>query len=64
MTELLLLLSNSTSPGRGFLEHGLDVIAELVPAGRRLLFVPFAAPGPTCSGCARGHGCGSGTPRR
>jgi dipeptidase E len=42
MTELLLL-SNSTSPGRGFLEHALDAIAELVPAGRRLLFVPFAA---------------------
>jgi len=41
MTELLLL-SNSTSPGRAFLEHALDVTAELVPAGCRLLFVPFA----------------------
>jgi dipeptidase E len=42
MTELLLL-SNSTSPGRGFLEHALDEISGLVPAGGRLLFVPFAA---------------------
>ena len=42
MTELLLL-SNSTGPGRAFLEHALDVVAELVPAGCRLLFVPFAA---------------------
>jgi dipeptidase E len=42
MTELLLL-SNSTSPGRGFLEHALDAIAELVPARGQLLFVPFAA---------------------
>jgi dipeptidase E len=43
MTELLLL-SNSTSPGRRFLEHALDAIAELAPAGARLLFIPFAAP--------------------
>ncbi len=45
MTELLLL-SNSTSPGLGFLEHALDTIAELVPPGRRLLFVPFASGDP------------------
>jgi dipeptidase E len=38
----LLLLSNSTTPGQGFLAHARDAIAELVPAGRELLFVPFA----------------------
>jgi len=43
----LLLLSNSTSPGLGFLEHALDTIAALLPAGRRrLLFVPFASGDP------------------
>jgi len=42
MTELLLL-SNSTSYGQGFLEHALEIIAELIPAGGRLLFVPFAS---------------------
>lgn len=41
MTDLLLL-SNSASPGGGFLEHALGAVSELVPAGRRLLFVPFA----------------------
>jgi dipeptidase E len=39
----LLLLSNSTSPGMDLLEHARGVIAELVPPGARLLFVPFAA---------------------
>lgn len=43
----LLLLSNSTSPGLGFLEHALDTIGGLLPAGRRrLLFIPFAASDP------------------
>ncbi len=45
MTELLLL-SNSTSPGLGFLEHALDTIAGLVLPGQRLLFVPFASGDP------------------
>jgi dipeptidase E len=46
VTELLLL-SNSVSPGLGFLEHALDEIAALLPAGRRrLLFVPFASGDP------------------
>lgn len=45
MTELLLL-SNSTSPGLGFLEHALDTIAGLVRPGQRLLFVPFASGDP------------------
>jgi dipeptidase E len=39
----LLLLSNSVSPGMGFLEHARAVIGELVPAGSRLLFLPYAA---------------------
>ena len=56
MTELLLL-SNSTSAGLGFLEHALDTIAGLVRAGQRLLFVPFASgdrPGPGDRGGRRG----------
>ena len=42
LTELLLL-SNSTAPGGRFLEHALDAVAELVPAGSRLLFVAYAS---------------------
>jgi dipeptidase E len=38
----LLLLSNSTAPGRRYLEHASDVLAELLTGVRRLLFVPFA----------------------
>jgi dipeptidase E len=38
----LLLLSNSVSPGLGFLEHALTEIGELVPPGSRLLFLPQA----------------------
>ena len=38
----LLLLSNSVSPGMGFLAHARGVIAELVPPGSRLLFLPYA----------------------
>ncbi|HEU5420749.1 MAG TPA: dipeptidase PepE [Streptosporangiaceae bacterium] len=38
----LLLLSNSTSPGMGFLEHARGVISELIGPGGRMLFVPFA----------------------
>jgi dipeptidase E len=46
VTELLLL-SNSTSPGLGFLEHALDAIAGVLPPGRpRLFFVPFASGDP------------------
>lgn len=39
----LLLLSNSVSPGMGFLAHARSVIGELVPPGSRLLFLPYAA---------------------
>lgn len=39
----LLLLSNSTSPGRPYLAHARDWIAEAVGEARRVAFVPYAA---------------------
>ncbi|MCP2163620.1 dipeptidase PepE [Goodfellowiella coeruleoviolacea] len=38
----LLLLSNSTAPGRGYLEHATDVLRDTLSGVRRLVFVPFA----------------------
>ncbi|WP_327171157.1 dipeptidase PepE [Streptomyces sp. NBC_01336] len=38
----LLLLSNSTQHGRGYLEHALDTVAAFLPSGARLAFVPYA----------------------
>ncbi|WP_091504859.1 MULTISPECIES: dipeptidase PepE [Amycolatopsis] len=38
----LLLLSNSTAPGRRYLEHATDALAETLDGVRRLVFVPFA----------------------
>ncbi|WP_226029662.1 Type 1 glutamine amidotransferase-like domain-containing protein, partial [Streptomyces hyderabadensis] len=38
----LLLLSNSTQHGRGYLEHALDTVTGFLPAGARLAFVPYA----------------------
>jgi dipeptidase E len=39
----LLLMSNSTSHGRGYLDHCADAIrAQLSPAVSRVLFVPYA----------------------
>jgi dipeptidase E len=38
----LLLLSNSTAPGRKYLEHARDALADALTGVRRLLFVPFA----------------------
>lgn len=38
----LLLLSNSTAPGRKYLEHAMDALAEALDGVRRLVFVPFA----------------------
>ncbi|WP_236789139.1 dipeptidase PepE [Amycolatopsis sp. GM8] len=38
----LLLLSNSTAPGRRYLEHAADAVADVLTGVRRLLFVPFA----------------------
>jgi hypothetical protein len=42
----MLLLSNSTAPGRAFLEHALEVIAEVLRGRRRLLSVALAASDP------------------
>jgi dipeptidase E len=40
----LLLLSNSTCEGRGYLEHALPALGDLLRGrARRLLFVPYAA---------------------
>ncbi|WP_406142026.1 dipeptidase PepE [Streptomyces sp. NBC_01089] len=38
----LLLLSNSTQYGRGYLEHALDTVTGFLPRGARLAFVPYA----------------------
>ncbi len=39
----LLLLSNSTSPGRPYLAHARDWIGEALAGARRVAFVPYAA---------------------
>jgi dipeptidase E len=38
----LLLLSNSTNHGRGYLDHALPEVRALLVGVKRLLFVPFA----------------------
>lgn len=38
----LLLLSNSTQHGRGYLDHAEGAIRELFSGARRIVFVPFA----------------------
>ncbi|MFJ4712003.1 dipeptidase PepE [Streptomyces sp. NPDC088785] len=38
----LLLLSNSTQHGRGYLAHALDTVTGFLPARARLAFVPYA----------------------
>jgi dipeptidase E len=38
----LLLLSNSTNPDRGFLDHAEDVLGRFLAGRQRVLFVPFA----------------------
>ncbi|HEX9577785.1 MAG TPA: Type 1 glutamine amidotransferase-like domain-containing protein [Myxococcales bacterium] len=38
----LLLISNSTEHGRGYLDHVEEEIRELLGAVRRVLFLPFA----------------------
>ncbi|OIV37905.1 dipeptidase E [Mangrovactinospora gilvigrisea] len=38
----LLLLSNSSAPGRGYLEHAREEIADALGGARRLVFVPYA----------------------
>ncbi|MFG3699381.1 dipeptidase PepE [Micromonospora sp. NPDC047620] len=38
----LLLLSNSTAPGRAYLEHARDAILQALDGRRSIVFVPFA----------------------
>ena len=38
----LLLLSNSTNHGRGYLDHAMAALLSFLAPARRLLFVPFA----------------------
>ncbi|MGI5163636.1 dipeptidase PepE [Spirillospora sp. CA-253888] len=38
----LLLLSNSTQHGHGYLEHALDTVTAFLPEGGTLAFVPYA----------------------
>lgn len=42
MTKRLLLLSNSTSHGKGFLEHCAQELDEALTGVTRLLFIPWA----------------------
>jgi len=42
MTMRLLLLSNSTEHGQGYLDHAMPAIRDLLGPVRRLAFVPFA----------------------
>ncbi|MFE3741105.1 dipeptidase PepE [Streptomyces sp. NPDC059134] len=38
----LLLLSNSTAPGRGYLDHAREEIGAVLDGARHLVFVPYA----------------------
>lgn len=38
----LLLLSNSTNPGSGYLEHALDWFSDFLRGRKKVLFVPYA----------------------
>ena len=42
MTMRLLLLSNSTQHGQGYLDHAMPAIGDFLGSVRRLVFVPFA----------------------
>ncbi|HEX3126363.1 MAG TPA: dipeptidase PepE [Thermoanaerobaculia bacterium] len=42
MTRRLLLISNSTNHGQGFLDHCLAEIDDFLGGARRVVFVPFA----------------------
>jgi len=39
----LLLLSNSQNHGAGYLEHARDPLAEIIPRGGTVAFIPYAA---------------------
>jgi dipeptidase E len=42
----LLLLSNSTAPGMGFLEHAIEAVQDVLGGRASVLFVPFASSDP------------------
>ena len=42
MTRRLLLLSNSTNHGRGYLDHAIETVRSFFAHAPRLVFVPFA----------------------
>ena len=42
MTRRLLLLSNSTNHGRGYLDHAIETVRSFFAHQPRLVFVPFA----------------------
>src|SRR5215831_3823200 len=42
----LLLLSNSTAPGMGFLEHAIEAIRQVLGGRSSVLFVPLASSDP------------------
>lgn len=42
MTRRLLLISNSTMHGGGYLDHCMEAMRELLGERRRIVFVPFA----------------------
>ncbi len=46
MARRLLLLSNSSIPGMGLLQHALDAVEEIVDGRRSLLFIAFASSRP------------------
>lgn len=45
MAKKLLLLSNSTNPGEGYLEYPKNQIVEFLGAIEEILFIPYAAVG-------------------
>lgn len=54
----LLLLSNSTLPGKAWLEHALPLIAEQLQGRRSAVFIPFAGVTQTWDDYSE-NGCGS-----
>jgi dipeptidase E len=50
----LLLLSNSTAPGMGFLEHAIEAIRDMLDGRASILFVPFASSSPDAYAAAIG----------
>lgn len=53
----LLLLSNSTLPGKGWMEHALPLIAEQLEGRRSAVFIPFAGVTQTWDEYTEKNGC-------